>query len=142
MAFKSPILVTTTSHFGFLNTKIVLWNVLKVKCHFWHLKTIFLRLKCWRLVFMKWTPGWATFFYAMFVLLLGMGIIIWKPEHTKTGNTRKPETFKNQTFSCTVGIWNPFEIHLDILTVSDAILAGFTTYSTFKVSRFSSLNRF
>ena len=37
-------------NFGVLNTKNVLWNSLKVKRHFWH-------LKCQRLVFMKLTPG-------------------------------------------------------------------------------------
>ena len=51
LAFKMPILVINTSHFGVLNAKTVLWNLLKVKHHFW-------RIKCRRLVFMKWTLGW------------------------------------------------------------------------------------
>ena len=32
-------------------------KLLKVNCHCWHLNAIIWRIKCWRLVFMKLTPG-------------------------------------------------------------------------------------
>ena len=48
LSFKTPIfsiLVIKMPHFGVLCAKSVLWNFIKVKCHFW------------RLVFLKLTPG-------------------------------------------------------------------------------------
>ena len=55
-------------NFSVLNAKSVLWNFLKVECHFWHLNAIIWHIKCWCLVFMNLTPGYS---FINFIYIVG-----------------------------------------------------------------------